>query len=382
MKGRLVPQAELTGQGIEDLRREVRAFNAEQIAAGVFVPAIDCWGEGWNPAYTKALAARGWVGMTIPTEYGGGGRSFIERFAVTEELLAAGAPVSAHWVSDRQAGPSLLKVGTQEQKERFLPAIARGELFWAIGMSESESGSDLASVRTQATRVDGGWSISGTKLWTSGAHHAHLFFVLARSSPLDPAHRHSGLSQFIIELDSPGITISPVLNMSGAHHFNEVVLDEVFVPDGMVLGEIGSGWTQVTSELGFERSGPERFLSSFVLLTQALSGVECEELPSDPRIGAVVGRLFGLHHMSLAVAQSLQRGEDAEVSAAVVKLLGTRLEGDIIDLIDELTEPDSRAAGALAELLRAGVMSRPGFTIRGGTTEVLRGVVARGLGLR
>lgn len=382
MKSRLVPQADLTGQGIEDLRREVRAFNAEQIAAGVFVPAIDCWGEGWNPAYTKALAARGWVGMTIPTEYGGGGRSFIERFAVTEELLAAGAPVSAHWVSDRQAGPSLLKVGTQEQKERFLPAIARGELFWAIGMSESESGSDLASVRTQATRVDGGWSISGTKLWTSGAHHAHLFFVLARSSPLDPAHRHSGLSQFIIELDSPGISISPVLNMSGAHHFNEVVLDEVFVPDGMVLGEIGSGWTQVTSELGFERSGPERFLSSFVLLTQALSGVGCEELPSDPRIGAVVGRLFGLHHMSLAVAQSLQRGEDAEVSSAVVKLLGTRLEGDIIDLIDELTEPDSRATGALAELLRAGVMSRPGFTIRGGTTEVLRGLVARGLGLR
>lgn len=181
--------------------------------------------------------------MTVPAEYGGHGRSFVERFAVTEELLAAGAPVAAHWIADRQIVPSLLKYGTEFQRSEFLPKIVRGgECFFGIGMSEPDSGSDLASVRTKAERVDGGWTLTGTKVWTSGAHLAHAFIALARTEPVDPAHRHAGLSQFIVDLRGPGVEIRPIVSMNGgAHHFNEVLLDGAFVPDAMVFGEIGQG---------------------------------------------------------------------------------------------------------------------------------------------
>jgi alkylation response protein AidB-like acyl-CoA dehydrogenase len=378
----LVPRGIAASADLLELRAEVRDFVRGQRDGGAFTARSDCWGDGWDPEFSRTLAGHGWVGMTIPKQYGGPGRTFMERFVVTEELLAAGAPVSAHWVADRQAGPLLLKVGTEEQKRRYLPQIPRGELFFAIGMSEAGSGSDLASVRTKAVRTDGGWLVSGTKLWTSGAHRAHLMFVLARSSPLDPQHRHAGLSQFIVELDSPGVDIRPIYNMSGAHHFNEVVLEEVFVGDDRVLGHPGAGWQQVTSELGYERSGPERFLSTFPLLAATTDLIDSGALPADPRIGAAVARLSALHHMSFAVSQALQRGEDADVAAAVVKLLGTRLEGDIADLIDELNPADAEHDHQFDALLRGALMNRPGFTIRGGTTEILRSVVARGLGMR
>lgn len=380
MHTQLVPGATAPEPAAEALRAEVRAFLRDQIDAGAFTPGVDTWLTRWDPAFTRALAERGWVGMTIPVEYGGHGRTFMERFVVTEELLAVGAPVAAQWVADRQAAPSLLKYGTEEQKQRFLPGIARGEICWAIGMSEPESGSDLASVRTKAVRVDGGWSITGTKLWTSGAHHADAFFALARSAPLDTAHRHAGLSQFIVLLDSPGVTIRPILSMSGDHHFNEVQLDGVFVPDDLVLGTIGDGWAQVTSELGFERSGPERFLSTFTLLTATVDEIAAGRLPADSRVGAQVGRLVGLHHMSTAVSEALERRENAEVAASVVKVLGTATEGDIADLADELGGDE--AGPEYAALIAAGAMQRPGFTLRGGTSEILRGVIARGLGMR
>ncbi|MGI9207431.1 MAG: acyl-CoA dehydrogenase family protein, partial [Rhodococcus sp. (in: high G+C Gram-positive bacteria)] len=225
MSTRLVPKAGPEDAALSELRARVRAFLKEQVDAGTFTPGVDTWLTRWNTEFSRSLAAQGWVGMTIPVEYGGHGRTFMERFVVTEELLAVGAPVAAHWVADRQAAPSLLKYGTEEQKQRFLPGIAAGEICWAIGMSEPDSGSDLAGVKTKATQVDGGWRLSGTKLWTSGAHHADAFFALARSAPLDPDHRHDGLSQFIVLLDSPGVTIRPIMSMSGDHHFNEVLLD-------------------------------------------------------------------------------------------------------------------------------------------------------------
>ncbi|MFD6892969.1 acyl-CoA dehydrogenase family protein [Rhodococcus sp. NPDC060086] len=381
MSTRLVPQAGTPDPALAELRMQVRAFLKEQIASGVFTPGIDTWLTRWNIDFTRALAAEGWVGMTIPTEYGGHGRTFMERFVVTEELLAVGAPVAAQWVADRQAAPSLLKYGTEAQKQRFLPGIAAGEICWAIGMSEPDSGSDLASVKTRAVEVEGGWKITGTKLWTSGAHHADAFFGLARSAPLDPAHRHDGLSQFIVLLDSPGVTIRPILSMSGDHHFNEVLLEDVFVPDDLVLGAIGSGWEQVTSELGFERSGPERFLSTFGVLEGLVRGVGSGTVESDTRIGATIGRMAGLHRMSTAVSESLERGENAELAASVVKVLGTKTEGDLSDLADEIAGYGT-SDEHLSQLIRASVMQRPGFTLRGGTSEILRGVIARGLGLR
>jgi len=372
----LLPPAVPETAALTALRAEVRSFLEDQLTAGAFTPDVDTWLGGFDPRLTKALAERGWIGMTIPVEYGGRGRSFMERFVVTEELLAAGAPVSAHWIADRQAAPSLLKYGTEPQKHRFLPGIAAGDLFWAIGMSEPDSGSDLASVRTRADRVEGGWRITGTKVWTSGAHHAHAFFCLARTSPPDPEHRHAGLSQFIVGLDSPGVTVRPIPSMDGRHHFNEVHLDDVFVPDDLVMGSIGEGWQQVTSELSYERSGPERFLSTFRLLA-ALADREM----GGSTTGAYVARLTGLHHMSAAIAGGLGRHEDVTAAAAVVKVLGTTLEGDIAELADRITEDDPRDA-ELRALIQRAVIHRPGFTLRGGTNEVLLGVIARELGLR
>lgn len=375
---RLVPAAGVEDEQIADLRAEVRSFIAEQLAAGAFTPTVDAWLSRWDENFTKALAARGWLGMTVPVEYGGHGRSFLERFVVTEELLAAGAPVAAHWIADRQIVPSLLKYGTEVQKQRFLPRIVRGECFFAIGMSEPDSGSDLASVRTRAERVEGGWSLSGTKVWTSGAHVAEAFIALARTAPVDPQNRHAGLSQFIVDLRNPGIEIRPIISMNGAHHFNEVILDGAFVPDDMVFGEIGDGWRQVTSELSFERSGPERFLSTFMLLAACADRMAANAIPRNAELGRLVARIAGLHQMSNAVAGALQRQDPADLPAAVVKVLGTTTEGDIAEFAHLQDSPDA----VFTELVRAAVDQRPGFTLRGGTNEVLRGVIARGLGLR
>lgn len=377
---RLVPPAAVDAATTAALRAEVREFLAEQLAAGAYTPAVDAWLTGWDEDFTKALAAQGYLGMTVPVDYGGHGRSFVERFAVTEELLAAGAPVAAHWIADRQIVPALLKYGTERQKREFLPRIVRGECFFGIGMSEPDSGSDLASVRTKAVQVDGGWVLSGTKVWTSGAHRAHAFIALARTAPVDPENRHAGLSQFIVDLRGAGVDIRPVISMNGAHHFNEVILEDAFVPDDMVFGEIASGWRQVTSELAFERSGPERFLSTFVLLAALGESMAAQRVPYDAELGRLTARIAALHQMSTAVAGALERREPADIPAAVVKVLGTTTEGDIADLADTLA--DSATDPVLGDLVSNAVDQRPGFTLRGGTNEVLRGVIARGLGLR
>ena len=186
------------------LRAEVRAFLAAERAAGAWTPRADVWLSGWDERFSAELGRRGWLGMTIPVEYGGRGASPLDRYVVTEELLAAGAPVAAHWIADRQIAPTLLRFGTEAQRRRYLPGIAAGTVFFGIGMSEPDAGSDLAAVRTRADRVDGGWELTGTKVWTSGAHHAHAFFALARSAPRDeaqparraePVHRRAGLAR-------------------------------------------------------------------------------------------------------------------------------------------------------------------------------------------
>ena len=382
MAPQLVPPGATEGPALTELRLEVRAFLAEQIRGGAFVPHVDTWLTRWDRGFTRELGRRGWLGMVVPTEYGGQGRTYLERFVVTEELLVVGAPVAAHWVAERQIGPSLLKYGTEEQKRAFLPGISRGELVFGIGMSEPDSGSDLASVRTRAERVEGGWRLTGTKVWTSGAHEADAFFALARSAPLDPAHRHDGLSQFIVDLRAPGVTIRPIISMGGDHHFNEVHLDGVFTPDDRVLGALGEGWSQVTSELGFERSGPERVLSTFQLLAAAAEAMADGRLPIDPGLGRLVARVAALHQMSFAVSTALEAHQNADTAAAVVKLLGTTAEGDIADYVDTLTATGWVEDEELYRLLHAAILQRPGFTLRGGTNEILRGVIARGLGMR
>jgi len=355
---------------LHDLRFQVREFLASEIASGKIRTEADAWMSGIDVGFSQRLAQRGWVGMTIPARYGGHGRSAFERYVVTEELLVAGAPVGAHWIADRQMAPSILRNGTEEQKQRYLPAIAKAVAVFSIGMSEPDSGSDLASVRTRARETGDGWRLSGTKLWTSVAHIATAMIVLARTDD-DPADRHAGLSQFIVDLPNPAIHISPVITIDGAHHFNEVVFDDALLPKTALLGQRGSGWRQVTAELGNERSGPERILSTMpVLAAWARTG------PADPvaqaDLGRLTARLTVLRQLSLAVAAELDRGGNPATEAALVKDLGTQFEGEVITVI-------SKHAGLDAELISPATLHVPAFTLRGGTTEVLRGIVAKGL---
>jgi alkylation response protein AidB-like acyl-CoA dehydrogenase len=316
--------------------------------------------------------------MTWPTRFGGGARSTLERHAVVEELLAAGAPVAAHWFADRQVGPLLLRFGTEDQRARYLPEIAAGRLFFAIGMSETEAGSDLAAVRTSAERVGGGWVVRDAKMWTSHAHLAHRMVTLCRTGP-DEGDRHAGLSQLILDLHADGITVRPITGLDGTSHFCEVLIDDVFVPTSEVVGEIGSGWSQVTAELAFERSGPERFLSTLPLLVAALSSIGPDPESADAeRVGRAFAGLAGLRQLSAEVAHALERGEEPIVQAAVVKDLGTRFEQELLDVLRRGNALDGRA-DEYARLHSEVQLAAPGFTIRGGSTEVLRSVIGRAL---
>ncbi|MEU1984499.1 acyl-CoA dehydrogenase family protein [Nocardia sp. NPDC019395] len=363
------------------LRHEVRAFLHDEIAAGRITAHCDQWLAGWDPGFSRRLGSRGWIGMAFPERYGGSDRGALARFVVTEELLAAGAPVAAHWIADRQSGQALMNFGTEEQRRTFLPRIARGECYFAIGMSEPDTGSDLASVRTRATRVEGGWKLDGTKIWTSGAHHAHAMIALVRTAPRDE-NRHAGLTQVIVELPDPSVQVRPINLLTGEHHFNEVVFQDTFVPDSRVLGEPGAGWKQVTSELAHERSGPERILSTFPLLVEALRALADRGATVDRvRLGELVARLWSLRQMSLAVAGRLEHGRDPAVAAAIVKDLGTQFEGTLIDAVRLMVgvEPDLGSPHRLPRMMAEAILHSPGFTLRGGTNEILRGIVAKTL---
>ena len=372
------------------LQQEVREFVRIELAALDFRPRLGH--TEFHPEFSRRVGARGWIGMTWPKRYGGQERSYLERFVVTEEMLAVAAPCAAHWFGDRQTGPSLLRYGTEEQKQRFLPAIARGEYSFALGMSEPNAGSDLASVKTRAERVPNGWRVTGQKVWTSWAHKAHAFFVLCRTAP-DSGNRHDGLSQLIVELNAPGVTVRPIRFMNGHHGFNEVFLDNVFVPDAMVVGEVGQGWKQVTSELALERSGPERYMTTFPLFTELVRRLgNAPDARATAAAGSLAARLWSLRRMSLAIAITLDPGPDGgkgapaatvdlATEAALVKDMGTFYEREIIDAARLLAdvEPTPEATDTFERYLAETIVCAPVATIRGGTTEVLRSLIARKL---
>lgn len=334
-----------------------------------------------DSAFSRALGAAGFLGMVWPIAYGGHDRPAMERYVVLEELLAAGASVGAHWIADRQTGPLLLRYGTEAQRLLWLPGMARGEVFACIGLSEPGAGSDLAAVRSRAEKAPGGWRINGQKLWTSGAHHAHVMLALLRSDA--GSERHAGLSQFLIPMDTPGVTVRPVIDLVGNHDFNEVFLDDVMVGDDALVGVEGDGWRQVTAELALERSGPERYLSSQALLTSliaAAKGVENAALQA--AIGRLVAEMWTLRQMSMATAAMLADGADPVVEAAIVKDLGNDFEQRLPQVVQAVLDVDLDGSNGLVRVLAHLLQVSPSFSLRGGTREVLRGMIARGLGLR
>lgn len=367
--------------GCEALRLEVRAW-LDHILAGM-APEKRAEGySGADPAFSRALGERGWIGMAWPKQYGGGERSMLERYVVLEELLVAGAPCGAHWVADRQSGPLLLRFAQEPIKQALLPQMARGELFFCIGMSEPNSGSDLASIRSRATKDQDGWLLNGSKIWTSGAQMAQYMIGLFRTGPAS-SNRHADLSQFLVDMKTPGISVRPIKDVTGADHFNEVFFDNVRIPADHLLGNEGDGWNQVMTELAFERSGPERYLSCVQLLMQMIDAADRGNERHTVAIGKLVAEMATLRQMSLGIAGMLARGENPALPASIVKDQGTLVEQALPEIAHDLFGIDlSRRSDPLGAVMSYLVQAAPSFSIRGGTRAIVRGIIAKGLGLR
>lgn len=360
-----------------ELQQEVRAFLDERLRPGTYPLGLGMAGEV-DPEFSRDLAARGWVGMALPREYGGGGRTAVERQLVVEELLTRGAPVGFHWVADRQSGPSILRNGTEQQRKRLLPGIARGEFSFAIGMSEPDAGSDLAAVRSKAVSSGDTWRVNGTKIWTSGAATATHILGLFRTSD----DRHGGLTQFIVEADTPGVTVSPISFIDGTRHFCEVSFSDVELPDDARLGEIGSGWGQNTSELALERGGVDRWMSSMPILESwARSEAVLDSPLAQVDLGRILARLWAFRGLSLSVARLVDAGESPVAEAALIKEMATRFEQETIETVRRHfgRNPSLHSDDPWESLLARAVLAAPSWTIRGGTTEILRTVIAKGL---
>ena len=369
----------------EALRTPVREFLMRAMRD---VPArirAKSW-AGYDTTFSRELGRQGWVGITLPTEYGGGGRSPFARYVLVEEFLNFGAPVGSHWIADRQSGPLIVKYGTEAQKKFYLPPICRGESFFCIGMSEPNSGSDLASVRSRAVQTETGWTLNGQKIWTTNAQACQFMIALVRTSG-EVADRQKGLSQVIVDLSLPGVTVRPITDLSGDSHFCEVFFDDVQLAEDALIGEEGKGWEQVTAELAYERSGPERLYSSIVLFDQWLDFIRTESggTPESLRLaGKIFAQLAPLRAMSIAVTEKLTNGESPIIEAALVKDLGTGVEQMIPAAIadDLFSLAVQNAPLELLQTLNFVTQIAPSYSLRGGTREILRGMIARGLGLR
>lgn len=362
------------------LRQKVRDLIASYPINPDPAKRANCWAVA-DPAFSKLLGDAGLIGMTWSREYGGHERSSLERYVVLEELLASGAPVGAHWIADRQTGGMLLNYGQEEEKRRWVPGMARGEVFACIGLSEPNSGSDLASVKTTAQKKGDRWVIDGQKVWTTGAHFSHVMIALVRTTP--GSQRNEGLSQFVIPMDAPGVTIRPIIDLTGGHDFNEVFFDSVELEEHALVGTEGNGWRQVTAELSLERSGPERYLSSTALFLELLRHVGPT---TDSNVRQLVGKLaaemWTLRMMSATVAAKLASGEDPALEATIVKDLGNSFEQAMPALVQAAVDLDLAGEAPLARVLGHLLQVSPSFSLRGGTREILKGIIARGLGLR
>jgi alkylation response protein AidB-like acyl-CoA dehydrogenase len=370
-------------EAAETLRSEVRAFLAREMSDIPPVVRADSW-MGYDAAFSRKLGVAGLIGITMPQRFGGRDAGAFARYVVSEELLAAGAPVSAHWIADRQSAPLLLHYGTPDQQERYIPGIVRGETYFCIGMSEPNAGSDLASIGSRAVRQGDGWVLNGRKIWTTNAHRSQYMIALVRTGGGED-DRHGGMSQFVIDLAAPGVTVRPIRDLSGGEHFNEIFFDDVALDAEALIGTEGKGWAQVMAELAFERSGPERFLSSMTLLHTLVEAVGAEpDALQAFHLGRIGARLAALRAMSLSVTAQLDRGGDPSWAASCVKDIGTALEQELPEIAQLLSaaEPRVDSGSDHAQVLAYLTQLAPSFSLRGGTREILRGILARGLGLR
>jgi len=378
----------------ERFRQEVRDFLEGEIRQGSFKPSCDAWIQGYSPEFTKKVARRGWIGLTWPEEYGGQGRSSIDRFILTEEMLRYGAPAACHWFADRQIGSSVIAFGTEEQKKELLPEILRGEAYVGLGMSEPEAGSDLASLQTRATEDGDDYIIDGQKMWTSCAKFMNYIYLVARTDPEAPRHR--GISEFIIEANLPGVTITPTIDITGSEAWGEVFYDGVRVSKKSLIGEKNRGFYQILNQLDYERAGLERLMGNYPLFDAIIQFTRETKRGGKPlaqdtlirhklaqlQIEFEVGRL-----LTYRVALVIDEGRAPNWEAAMAKAYSTAFEQhlattatEILGLYGQLVA-DSKWAPILG-MAPHSYLGSTGYSLQAGTSEILRNIVAlRGLGL-
>lgn len=337
----------------------------------------DSWIAVPDRSFSLELAERGWLGMTWPTEVGGGGRTPLERFVVYEALLSTGAPMATSWFADRQMGPTLLQFGTPEQQQRYLPQILDGTSAWSIGMSEPDAGSDVASIRTRAERDGDHFLVNGQKIWNSGAAEADLIYLICRTDP--DAKPHQGLSELIVDMHSPGISIVPIKDMTGSEHFCEVWFEDVRVPAENLVGELNGSFRQVMRQMEHERGGPDRLLSNRKLYDDCRAVADT----SDPRVRQEIAAIEAGYHVGRLMVLREVLGQAPKQFSAATKTFCTELEQRIADFCAATLGPHALLAEpGLSRRVSTNVSYAPAYTIMGGTTEILRNILGeRVLGL-
>lgn len=373
----------------EAFREEIRGFLRSELAVEPGRVREDGWVVGFSRTFSEKLGKRGWLGLTWPRQYGGQARSVLERLILTEELLRAGAPVAAHWLGDRQVGPSILRFGTEDQRREILPRITSGAIVFCVGLSEPNAGSDAAAVTTRAVEDGDGFVLRGQKIWTSFAHQADYCYLVARTDASGP--KHKGISEFIVPMATPGITVRPLLDMTGEHHFNEVFFEDARVSRRALIGQKDRGWYQIAVQLDYERGGIERVLSNWPLLEDALAALRGSPVLRDPivrdRVAGLRVDLETARLMVYRIAWLADHGRVPNVEAAVAKSFGTELEQRIAETVAGLFQMSALGwAGsphaALGGRVARAVLYAPAYTIQGGTSNILRNIIAhRGLGL-
>jgi len=376
------------------LRQDVRSFLEEELRQGTFTPACDAWIMGHDPEFSKKVAAKGWIGLTWPKEYGGQGLSYVDRLIVTEEMLRYGAPAACHWFADRQIGGAILHYGTEEQKTELLPKILKGEAYVGLGMSEPEAGSDLASLQTRATEDGDDYVVDGQKVWTSGAQFMNYIYLVARTDPDEP--KHKGISEFIVETNLSGITVSPLTDITGGQHFNEVFFDSVRVPQKYLIGEKNKGFYQILNQLDYERSGMERLMGNYPLFDALIQYTKDTKsngkpLSQDPIIRHKLAQLkieFEVGRLQIyRVAMVMDEGRAPNWESAMSKAYSTTFEQhlastamDILGLYAQLS-PESKWV-PVRGMAHDSYLASKGYSLQAGTTEILKNILAlRKLGL-
>jgi alkylation response protein AidB-like acyl-CoA dehydrogenase len=371
----------------EKLRQEVRHFLEEEIRQGLWQPSCDAWIMGFDPAFTKRVAEKGWIGLTWPKEAGGQGRSFIDRLILTEEMLRYGAPAGCHWFADRQIGGAILHYGNEEQKKELLPLILRGEAYVGLGMSEPEAGSDLASLKTRAVEDGDDYIIDGQKVWTSGGTGINWIYLVARTDPDAPKHR--GISEFFFKIGLPGITIRPIVDITGGEHFNEVFFDSVRVPKKCLIGEKNRGFYQILNQLDYERSGMERLMANYPLFTALIQYTKetkrnGKPLSEEPLIRSKLAQLkieleIGRLHM-YRVALVMDEGRAPNWESAMAKAYGTAFEQHLASMAIEIAglygqlAPESKWV-PMQGMAYHSYLSSKGYSLQAGTSEILKNIL-------